>query len=197
MAKSFNAMMQARFKKITTDYGKINQYVHETAMLILNHAKEHGDCSTAQGLVNAMPRSARKLALVSWFSKFSPIVVKDDDNWVAKMHKEDTKLFVPFDIEGAAETPWFDLADTMGAEKVYNLDDILKIGPAADAKRIRQRIEKGEVEPAAVAAAEAYADYLEGIKIPSFRSIVANDKTAPAPVEVETETPAEAMAKAA
>lgn len=190
MAKSFNAQMAARFRKITTDYGKINQYVHETAMLIINHAKEHGDCSTAQGLVNAMPRSARKLALINWFGKFSPIVVKDDPEWVAKMHKEGTKLFVPFDIEGAAETPWYDLADSMGAEKVYSLDDLLKIGPAADAKRIRQRIEKGEVEASAVPAALAYAEYLEGIKVPDFKSVKA--KINPANTDAADE-----MAKAA
>lgn len=118
MAKvSFNAQMGVRFKKITSDYGKINVYVHETALMILKHAKEHKDCSTAQGLINAMPQSARKLALINWFHTYSPIVVKDDAKWNSKMHKEGTKLFVPFDVEGAEANPWYSMAEVMGAEK--------------------------------------------------------------------------------
>ena len=79
MAKiSFSARMGQRFRQLTSDYGKINQYVHETAMLIIGHAKEHGDCSTAQGLINAMPQSARKLALLTWFTNYTPIVDKDE-----------------------------------------------------------------------------------------------------------------------
>lgn len=176
MAKSFNARMGARFTKITSDYGKINAYVHDTAMMILRHAQEHKDCSTAQGLINAMPQSARKLALINWFHKYSPIVVKDDSKWASRMHKPDTKLYVPFDIEAAEANPWYNIADEMGAEKVYHLDDMLKIGPAADAKRIRGKLAKGEVAAEDIAAVTAYAEYLESIKVPtSFTGKPAND----------------------
>lgn len=106
MAKlSFNARMAIRFKKITSDYGKINAYVHETAMEILEHVKEHRNCATAQMLINAMPQSARKLALITWFSTYSPILVKDKSDWTPKILPETDSRFVDFDLEGAKANP--------------------------------------------------------------------------------------------
>jgi hypothetical protein len=165
MAKSFNATMADRFRKITSDYTKINLYVHETAMLILRHAHEHKDCSTAQGLINAMPQSARKLALVSWFTKFSPIVVKDNDKWVSKMHKEGTKLYVPFDIEEAEANPWYTLAEAMGAEKAPATTDDILAWLEAQAKQWEKKAENGKVDESAISSARALAAQLRSIKI--------------------------------
>ncbi len=166
MAKSFNAVMGARFKKITSDYGKINLYVHETAMMILRHAFEHNDCSTAQGLINAMPQSARKLALINWFHTFSPIVVKDDDKWNSKMHKEGTKLFVAFDIEGAEANPWFTIADKMGAEKpALDQAGILKWLETQAAQWEKKADDGNKVAPEASMAAKALAAALRSIKL--------------------------------
>lgn len=166
MAKmSFNARMGIRFRKITSDYAKINQYVHETAVLILEHSKEHGDCSTAQGLVNAMPQSARKLALINWFSTYSPIVVKDDDKWQSKMHKEGTKLFCPFDIEAAKANPWFSIADQMGAEKPpVDLKGMIA-WLEAQAKSWEKKADEGKVDAAEVLTAKALAAQLRSIKL--------------------------------
>lgn len=166
MAKiSFNAQMGVRFRKITSDYGKINQYVHETAMLILTHAAEHKDCSTAQGLVNAMPQSARKLALINWFKAYSPIVVKDDDKWDSKMHKEGTKLFVPFDLEAAAAHPWFTLADAMGAEKPpVDFAGMVK-WLETNAAQWEKKADEGKVAPEEALTAKALAAALRSIKL--------------------------------
>lgn len=165
MAKiSFNARMGVRFRKITSDYGKINQYVHETGVMILKHAAEHNDCSTAQGLINAMPQSARKLALINWFTKFSPIVVKDDDNWTSKMHKEGTKLYVPFDIEGAEANPWFTIADGMGAEKPPIGFDGMLAWIEGQAKAWEKKADEGKVASAATEAAKDLAQQLRAIK---------------------------------
>ena len=165
MAISFNAQMGQRFRKITSDYGKINLYVHETAMMILRHSFEHGDCSTAQGLVNAMPQSARKLALINWFGKFSPIVVKDDSKWDSKMHKEGTKLYIPFDIDGAEANPWFELADAMGAEKPpVDLAGMLS-WLEAQAKAWDKKADEGKVSPSEIATAKSLAASLRAIKV--------------------------------
>lgn len=166
MAKmSFNAAMGIRFRKITSDYGKINKYIHETGILILKHAFEHKDCSTAQGLVNAMPQSARKLALINWFAKFSPIVVKDDDKWTSRMHKEGSKLFVPFDIEGAEANPWFTIAEEMGAEK----PPVDLAGMVAwletQAKSWEKKAESGKVTDDDVIMATTLAAKLRAIKL--------------------------------
>lgn len=172
---SFNARMGQRFRKITSDYGKINQYVHETAMLIIGHAKEHGDCSTAQGLINAMPQSARKLALLTWFTSYTPIVVKDDAKWESKMHKPESKMYKPFDLEGAEANPWFTLADAMGAEKPPVDYSGMLAWLEAQAKQWEKKAEDAtKVDPSAHNSALALAAQLRAIKLPALAS-AAND----------------------
>lgn len=166
MAKSFNAQMADRFRKITADYNTINLYIHETGMMILRHSMEHGDCSTAQGLINAMPQSARKAALIKWFSVYSPIVVKDSDKWVAKMHKEGSKLYVPFNIEEAEANPWFSVAEGMGAEKSYDFAELLKMVERL-ASSIEKKIEDGKVPPEDMERATLLSGALKRVNVPA------------------------------
>lgn len=174
MAKSFNAQMADRFAKITNDYGKVNQYVHETAMLIVGHAKEHGDCSTAQGLVMAMPASIRREMLILWFRKFTPIVVKNDDKWVAKMHPKESKLFVEWDLEAAEKTPFFALAEQNKEREPLDLEGLINL-VARVAKQIETKIEKGEIVPEEIATAEALAAQIKRIKVKHVAAAPAND----------------------
>lgn len=172
---SFNARMGQRFRKITSDYGKINQYVHETAVLIIEHSLAHGDCSTAQGLINAMPQSARKLALLTWFTSYTPIVVKDDPKWQSKMHKPESKMYKPFDIEGAKANPWFSLADAMGAEKPPVDNSGILAWLEAQAKQWEKKAEDAtKVDPSAQLSAIALAAQLRAIKLP-LANAAAND----------------------
>ncbi len=186
MAKSFNARMADRFVKITADYAKINDYVHETAVMIAEHAKEHGDCSTAQGLVMAMPASSRREMLILWFATFTPIVVKNDDRWNAKMHKEGTKLFVPFDIEAGKAKPFFQLAEENKERPPLDFDGLLKLVERLSTQ-IERKIEKGEVVDEDIPTALDVARKLKGLKIIKIK---------PEPANNESDA-AEAMAKAA
>lgn len=164
MAKSFNAQMADRFVKIRADYDTVNQYVHETAVLIAKHAKEHGDCSTAQGLVMAMPKSARREMLILWFKTFTPIVVKNEDGWTAKMHKEDSKLFVPFDIEAGEKTTFMDLAAKNKEQAPLDFAGLVLL-PQKLAKQLQRRIDDNLIDPAEMATAIALVNTLKGIKV--------------------------------
>ena len=164
MAKSFNAQMQDRFVKITSDYGAVNLYVHETAVLIAKHAQEHGDCSTAQGLIMAMPASIRREMLILWFSKFTPIVVKNDDKWTAKMHKEGDKMFVPFDIEAGEATPFMTLAQQNKEKAPLDFAGLVLL-PQKMAKQLEKRIEDGLVSPDEIETAKALIETFKGIRV--------------------------------
>jgi hypothetical protein len=166
--------MQDRFAKITTDYAKINTYVHDTAVMIAEHAKEHGDCSTAQGLVMAMPASARREMLILWFKLFTPIVVKNEDDWTAKMHKEGTKLFVPFDIEAGKAKPFYELANENKERGPMTLEELLALVPQL-AKRINKKIEDGEVSDEALPTAEALAAQLSKLNVKTVKPKASND----------------------
>lgn len=164
MAKSFNARMAERFKQISTSYDKVNRLVHDTAMEIVAHAKEHKDCSTAQGLVMALPASMRREMLILWFSRYTPIVVKNSDDWTAKMHQKDTKLYVDWNLEEAAANPFYELAKQNPEKPALDDEGILKV-IAACASRLEKMSDEGKIRPEFVDAAIAAAAQLKKIKI--------------------------------
>lgn len=101
-------------KAITSIKGrgaKLDADIHRAAVSILNHATEHGDTTLADNLVHAMPKGARKLALVEWMLAFGQIAKLDkeaDKDAIAagRLFKLDRTR--KLDIEGAIATPWTD-----------------------------------------------------------------------------------------
>jgi len=68
--------IKANLKKIGLSGHKLNVLIHDTGVLIMEHAKEHKDgADTALALVKAMPASMRRTMLIAWFNEFSPIRV--------------------------------------------------------------------------------------------------------------------------
>jgi hypothetical protein len=137
--------------------------------MILKHANEHKDCSTAQGLVMAMPASTRREMLILWFKMFSPIVVKNDDKWASKMHSEGTKLYVPFDIEAAEATPFYKLAEEHKERPPLDAEGILKLIEGL-AGRLVKMGEEGKILPEFVDSAASAAAALKRIKIVAKRA---------------------------
>lgn len=146
MAKSFNARMKDRLTRITTNAQKLNEYIHETGMMILRHAQEHGDCTFALKLVLAMPASMRRTMLIAWFEKYSPIVVKlpTDKLPDGKVGINKGKTANPFDLDGADAEPFYALAETVAEDKTYTLAELIKMVQGVG-KRIASKVEKGEV----------------------------------------------------
>lgn len=176
MAKSFKTDIRERCVKITTDTKAINEFIHETAMLIINHAKPkelggHGDCSTSLWLVQAMPASMRRKMLIDWFAKYTPIVVKLGDkpdcgfNQKYKNLPKEEKIS-HWNIEGADEEPFYVLADKVPEEKEYDLAALINMVKSL-AKRIDKKADDGEVKPADIASAKVLARTLEGLKLPT------------------------------
>lgn len=164
MAKSFNAQMRDRFTKITNDYGKVNLYVHETAMMIARHAKEHGDCSTAQGLVMALPASMRREMLILWFKTYTPIVTKNSDDFASAMHKPGSKMFVDWNLEDADANPFYALAEQNKEREPLTFEQLVKMVEGL-ATRIAKQIENGNVAEQDIESARAIADAVSSLKL--------------------------------
>lgn len=164
MAKSFNARMKDRFTKITNDYQKVNEYVHETAMMIAKHAQEHKDCSTAQGLVMAMPASTRREMLILWFTTYTPIIVKNSDDHTSRFNgaklKQDNE---GWDLDAGNSKPFYELAKENKEPELKDFAALVALvhglGP-----RIKRMIENGEIEADDVASAEAMAERVKGLR---------------------------------
>ena len=150
---------------------KFDQYVHAIACAIIVHAKDHGDCTQALALVKAMPKSARRAALVRWFTAFSPISVTLEHGGKGKdrvgLRKPDAKLYNAFDVDGARANPYYDWdkAEDNALAALLGLGDFNdKVLKLADA--MQKKLDEKKVEPDAIEAMSA--------KVKALRLVVAN-----------------------
>jgi hypothetical protein len=79
--------------------------IHQAAVSCLDHAEKHGDVTLASRLVEAMPRSSRKAALIHWFEQFGPLVF---DKEKTAFHISRKKEKAPYRVSEAVETPFYD-----------------------------------------------------------------------------------------
>lgn len=100
---------------------KLDADIHTAAVSCLNHAEQHGDVTLCTRLVNAMPKSSRRKALVVWFVKFGPLAFNEKEKAFKVAKGKEVKQY---DIEAAAETPFFDLTAERNPEP-YTLDKLV------------------------------------------------------------------------
>lgn len=103
------AQISKAIVSIATRGTKLDHDIHRIGVSVLVHATEHGDTSLCDKLVHAMPKGARKLALVEWMLAFGQVRKLDP-----KTEKEAIDAGRIFQIERkkdlmmdkAIETPW-------------------------------------------------------------------------------------------
>lgn len=88
---------------------KLDASIHVTGCSVLAHASEHGDTTLADKLVLAMPKGARKLALVEWMLAFGQLAKLDpkadkDAIQSGRLFKLDRTR--KLDMPGAMDTAW-------------------------------------------------------------------------------------------
>lgn len=155
--------IDSNIRSIVTAANKVNGLIHETAVMVAEHAQAHGDCTRALALVKAMPASFRRTMLVLWFQTYTPIRIVLTNEKVG-MLKEQAKGFTPFDIEAGKETPWYDLAEQNAEKEPLDFDKLVAL-VAGLAKRIEKKLENGEIVPEDQASAKAIAAKLTGLDL--------------------------------
>ena len=121
-----------------------NNYVHETAVGIIAHAMEHGDCTPALRLVQAMPKSSRRALLITWFGRYSPIGMNVNQGTVA-FHKEGAKLYRPFDLDGARANPFHDMPEAKDEDLPDTTCEDVQKGILGLVKKLQKRVDDNEV----------------------------------------------------
>lgn len=152
--------INSNIRFITTNGDKLNARIHETAVMIAEHAKEHGQCTLALALVKAMPASMRRTMLVLWFATFTPIRVVEKNDKVG-MLKSDAKGFTPFDIEAGTAKPFYELAKDKPEADDLTTDGVNK-AIASLIARLTKRIDEGKV---AANDAEGVAKRIADLKV--------------------------------
>lgn len=105
--------LKASIARIRTSGAKLDARIQVAAISVIDHADKHGDTTLADALVNAMPKSGRKLALVEYllaFGKFEVITAKSADDRKAieagrvfKFAKDKVT-----NLDGADDKMWYD-----------------------------------------------------------------------------------------
>lgn len=104
-----NKTIAAQIKSIARVGPRLDALIHATATSIIMRAEAHGDCSQAQQLLDAMPKSGRALALKAWFETFSPIVFVEGKDGVKKAKLQKGAKAKPFMTDDAKATPFWEL----------------------------------------------------------------------------------------
>lgn len=152
-------IIDKNIRSITGNIAKLNDLIHTTAMLILSHANDHGDCTRALVLVKAMPASFRRGLLVGWFERNSPIRMNLTNDKVG-MLKAEAKGYTPFNLEAAAAVPFYvEQTKAPGEAKQYDTEAFDKAFDSFIA-RMNKQIKDGNVPEGDVAAIEARINVL-------------------------------------
>ncbi len=136
---------------------KLDARIHATACAILSRANEHNDGSRINCLVNAMPKSARRKALVAWFhhySNFRLVEGKDGLFPPAKMIGKDSKMFRAELPLGSFENPFWSVPEKDTDPKAFD--------SKAFAHAVAALIKRAQAETASLddAGKDALADLL-------------------------------------
>jgi hypothetical protein len=136
--------INANIALIGRNYNKVNALVQTTALAILAHAQEHGDCTPALRLVQAMPKSARRGLLINWFAKYSPIGMNVNKGKVG-FHKEGSKLYRPFNVKEATANPWYEGEEANKEDLPDTTLEAVNKGIFALAGRFKKLLDEGSV----------------------------------------------------
>lgn len=147
-------IIDRNLRSLSTSGAAINALIHTTGMLILSHAAEHGDCTRAVTLYNAMPASMRRGMLKAWIERNSPIRIVLEKGVATKvgMLKADSKQFTPFNLAAADATPFSVEQDK--AHKVFGTAEF-DAGFASFIKRTEAQLKDGNVPEGERAGLEA------------------------------------------
>jgi hypothetical protein len=127
---------------------KLNETIHATALLCVQHAKDYGDASPAARLVDALPTSHRRSLVINWFGQFSPITIgKDGKTDKMKAHlrgnaEEREKMWM---IAEAKATPFYAMPEAEREPDVPTYEGIHN-NILSFIKRQETRVEKIENE---------------------------------------------------
>lgn len=119
--------INASITRIKTNSSELQGLIHETAVSVLAHVRDHGDTTLAVRLVSAMSTGTRREGLCAWFYKFS-------NKQMNLSSKEGTytcalkprRTVEDFDIEAASLTDFGDLTKEPKAAKALTVEDLYK-----------------------------------------------------------------------
>lgn len=167
VARETGTTLQQIDKNITyikTTGKNVQQRIHDTAVMIMEHSANHGDCSRALTLVQAMPKGMRRALVVKWFDKFSPIAInivdKRPNDSSVRIRKMDSKKYVPYNLAGAKAVPWYTIEPEVMPDNTWD-EDAVNAKVISLATSLENRLKDGRIAPDAVERTRALVEMLK------------------------------------
>lgn len=145
-AKAINQAIEA----IEVHGKQLDEAIQMTGLSILHHIEVCGDYTIFGRLFNALPRGARKNALVEWACTFGKVQV-NTDKATAKTHPFLFNKFGTTDLAGAAAKPWYTFKPEKPVVEEFNLYAALA--------HVRKQIERAENKGTPVLGHELLAEF--------------------------------------
>lgn len=167
-----NKIIDRKIASFITSRDKLKVMGHTIAMLIFDHAAEHGDCTRAIKLATALPNSWQP-QMEAWFKAFSPIrvVIKNGKCEFAADFKKAANKADYWDRESALATPFYEVLEEPKVDKVYDFVALVKMVERLSGL-IEKKVEEGKVPVEDIESAKAIARTVAGL---SFSRVKAND----------------------
>ena len=112
--------------------------IHSVAVACMIHAKDHGDARKLDRLVKGLHGANGPEALMAWAKCFGPVTWNGDGE--VKIIPSTSKLFKPFDIDGADQQPYWLLIEVKKSE--LTMEKLMKL-VAGMAGKVTKAEEKG------------------------------------------------------
>lgn len=182
----------ATIAKISANASKLQEQIHFAGLNAMAHALQHGDATIMQALYNALPNGQRREALLVWCNKYSPIRVVQKGKKCGLLKEGVHKEYVPFDIEGAAASPYYNLDEKNGFKLDVDSMNFKAIVMAA----LKQKLKRLDKAIEADADESDAFNFAEGFDPTEARASIIRDAVA-AGFTPEGATPAELIRQAA
>lgn len=176
--------MAVRYKSIVTQTDKVNKYIHETALMIFDHAKETGDCRELHNFYTALPHSHRREQVLLWFATFSPIGYNKSTGLTgfipAYKKATDEEKEAMWQRDAADAAPWYELAKQNPETPVLGFDELVAMVKRIS-KQIEKRVEEGKVREEDIPSAHAIADQVSKLSFKRVKIETPANETEAAP----------------
>lgn len=145
---------------------KLDASVQLAGLSVLTHASEHGDTTCADRLIQAMPKGARKLALVEWMLAYGQVRKLDPKNADEAIRIKGGQTFAidrsrTLDIESAQGKAWHEFKPEAAIATAFDAQAAV----ASLIARLKKAQSDGltiEHKAEALAQAKALVEALEG-----------------------------------
>ena len=123
--------INAKISSIAKRGASLDADIQLAACSVLAHIDQHGDVTLADRLVNAMPKSGRKLALVEFMLAFGKLAVLKANSKENKAAIESGRVFAyakdkDTDIEGAIAKPWYEFKKEAAVSEAFDVQASVK-----------------------------------------------------------------------